>query len=76
MLPTSFSIPLPIAVRPRPERCALCPGARRSPPCLAEAPLVPVLVYRSGVAAGDTAMVEAIAAALATRGPQPLCHSL
>ncbi|HEV2512306.1 cobaltochelatase subunit CobN [Bosea sp. (in: a-proteobacteria)] len=36
------------------------------------APLVPILVYRSGVAAGDTAMVEAIAAALATRGLSPL----
>ncbi|RXT53843.1 cobaltochelatase subunit CobN [Bosea sp. Tri-44] len=34
----------------------------------ADAPLVPILVYRSGVAAGDTAMVEAIASALAERG--------
>ncbi|MCP4563438.1 MAG: cobaltochelatase subunit CobN [Bosea sp.] len=33
-----------------------------------DAPFVPILVYRSGVAAGDTAMVEAIAAALAGRG--------
>jgi cobaltochelatase CobN len=37
-----------------------------------DAPLVPILVYRSGVAAGDTAMVEAIAAALAERGLGPL----
>ncbi len=37
-----------------------------------DAPLVPILVYRSGVAAGDTAMVEAIAAALAERGLSPL----
>lgn len=35
-------------------------------------PLVPILLYRSGVAAGDTAMVEAIAAALASRGLAPL----
>lgn len=34
----------------------------------ADTPLVPILVYRSGVAAGDTAMVEAIAAALSGRG--------
>ena len=37
-----------------------------------DAPLVPILVYRSGVAAGDTAMVEAIAATLAERGLSPL----
>jgi len=37
-----------------------------------DAPLVPILVYRSGVAAGDTAMVEAIADALAERGLSPL----
>jgi len=35
-------------------------------------PLVPILLYRSGVAAGDTAMGEAIAAALASRGLAPL----
>jgi cobaltochelatase CobN len=35
-------------------------------------PLVLILVYRSGVAAGDTAMIEAIAAALAARGLAPL----
>ena len=33
-----------------------------------QAPLVPVLVYRSGVTAGDTAMAEAITAALKARG--------
>lgn len=38
----------------------------------ADTPLVPILVYRSGVAAGDTAMVQAIAAALAARGLAPL----
>ncbi|KRE22194.1 hypothetical protein ASE66_27520 [Bosea sp. Root483D1] len=42
----------------------------------AEASLVPILVYRSGVAAGDTAMVEAIAAALAERGLRPLSLAL
>ncbi len=35
-------------------------------------PLVPILLYRSGVAAGDTAMSEAITAALAARGLAPL----
>ncbi|CAH1659954.1 Cobaltochelatase CobN subunit [Hyphomicrobiales bacterium] len=38
----------------------------------ADKPLVPILLYRSGVAAGDTAMGEAIAAALTTRGLAPL----
>ncbi|HEV7327595.1 MAG TPA: cobaltochelatase subunit CobN [Bosea sp. (in: a-proteobacteria)] len=37
-----------------------------------DSPLVPVLVYRSGVAAGDTAMVEAISTALGARGLSPL----
>lgn len=35
-------------------------------------PLVSILLYRSGVAAGDTAMGEAVAAALSTRGLAPL----
>ena len=35
-------------------------------------PLVPVLLYRSGVAAGDTAMGEAISATLTARGLAPL----
>lgn len=35
-------------------------------------PLVPILLYRSGVAAGDTAMGAAIAAALAAHGLAPL----
>ena len=35
-------------------------------------PLVPTLLYRSGVAAGDTAMGEAIATALTARGLAPL----
>ncbi|MCU4181621.1 cobaltochelatase subunit CobN [Bosea sp. BH3] len=38
----------------------------------ADRPLVPILLYRSGVAAGDTAMGEAIAAALTARGLAPL----
>jgi len=38
----------------------------------ADRPLVPILLYRSGVAAGDTAMGEAMAAALAERGLAPL----
>jgi cobaltochelatase CobN len=38
--------------------------------------LVPVLVYRSGVTAGDTAMAEALSAALATRGHAPLVLAL
>jgi cobaltochelatase CobN len=42
----------------------------------AERPLVPVLVYRSGVSAGDTAMAEAIATALASRGHAPLVLAL
>ncbi len=37
-----------------------------------ERPLVPILLYRSGVAAGDTAMGEAIATGLAARGLAPL----
>jgi cobaltochelatase CobN len=37
-----------------------------------ERPLVPVLLYRSSAAAGDTAMGEAIAAALTTRGLAPI----
>ncbi|WP_420101497.1 cobaltochelatase subunit CobN, partial [Bosea sp. (in: a-proteobacteria)] len=35
-------------------------------------PLVPILLYRSGIVAGDTALSEALAAALATRGLAPL----
>lgn len=38
----------------------------------ADAPLVPILGYRSHVAAGDTAMMEAIADVLALRGLAPL----
>ncbi len=38
----------------------------------ADRPLVPILLYRSGVAAGDTAMGEAIATTLASRGLAPL----
>lgn len=35
-------------------------------------PLVPILLYRSGIVAGDTALAKALAAALATRGLAPL----
>lgn len=35
-------------------------------------PLAPILLYRPGVAAGDTAMAEAMAAALTARGLAPL----
>jgi cobaltochelatase CobN len=42
----------------------------------AERPLVPILVYRSGVSAGDTAMAEAIAEALRTRSHAPLILAL
>ncbi|MGX1740201.1 cobaltochelatase subunit CobN [Bosea sp. NPDC055353] len=38
----------------------------------ANRPLVPILLYRSGVAAGDTAMGEAIGTALTARGLAPL----
>lgn len=38
----------------------------------ADRPLVPILLYRSGVAAADTAMGEAIATTLASRGLAPL----
>ncbi|MGO4667375.1 cobaltochelatase subunit CobN [Bosea sp. 2RAB26] len=38
--------------------------------------LVPILVYRSSVAAGDTAMAEAIAEALGARGHAPLILAL
>lgn len=50
---------------PQPWREAL--AARPS-----EKPLVPVLLYRSSVAAGDTAMGEAVAIALSARGLAPL----
>lgn len=38
--------------------------------------LVPILVYRSGVAAGDAAMARAVAGALADRGHAPLVLAL
>ncbi|CAD5288502.1 Cobaltochelatase subunit CobN [Bosea sp. 62] len=58
-LPTLFGLGPNAAPLPWREALAILP---------ANAPLIPILVYRSGVAAGDTAMVEAIAAALAGRG--------
>lgn len=62
-LPTLFALGPNAAPLPWREALATLP---------ANAPIVPILVYRSGVAAGDTAMVEAIAAALAERGLSPL----
>jgi cobaltochelatase CobN len=62
-LPTLFALGPDATPLPWREALAALP---------ADTPLVPVLVYRSGVAAGDTAMVEAIAAALAERGLSPL----
>jgi cobaltochelatase CobN len=67
-----------VAPTPLPTLFALGPDATPLPwrealaALPADAPLVPILVYRSGVAAGDTAMVEAIAPALAARGLSPL----
>ncbi len=43
---------------------------------LPDRPFVPILVYRSAVSAGDTAMGEALAAALAARGHAPLILAL
>lgn len=62
-LPTLFALGRNAVPLPWREALAALP---------ADAPLVPILVYRSGVAAGDTAMVEAIATALAKRGLSPL----
>ncbi|MGE7469069.1 cobaltochelatase subunit CobN [Bosea sp. NPDC003192] len=62
-LPTLFALGPNAAPLPWREALAILP---------ANAPLVPILVYRSGVAAGDTAMVEAIAATIAARGLVPL----
>jgi cobaltochelatase CobN len=58
-LPTLFALGPNATPQPWREALAALP---------ADAPLVPILVYRSGVAAGDTAMVEAIATALTGRG--------
>ncbi|MDU0341011.1 cobaltochelatase subunit CobN [Bosea rubneri] len=67
-LPSDRSpLPLPPIFALGPEAAPL-PWREALAALPAEAPLVPVLVYRSGVAAGDTAMVEAIVAALAARG--------
>ncbi|SIQ85672.1 cobaltochelatase subunit CobN [Bosea sp. TND4EK4] len=62
-LPPLFA--LDEAARPLPWRDALAVLPR-------DRPLVPILLYRSGIAAGDTAMAEALAAALAARGLAPL----
>jgi len=42
----------------------------------ADKPFIPILVYRSAVSAGDTAMGEALAEALAARGHAPLILAL
>ncbi|WP_100964556.1 cobaltochelatase subunit CobN [Bosea sp. FBZP-16] len=63
LLPTLFALGPNATPLPWREALATIPT---------DAPLVPILVYRSGVAAGDTAMVEAIAATLAERGLGPL----
>ncbi|SFI82287.1 cobaltochelatase CobN subunit [Bosea sp. OK403] len=71
-----------LAPLPLPSLFALSAGATPTPwhEALAvlptDAPLVPILVYRSGVSAGDTAMAEAISAALAARGHAPLILAL
>jgi len=62
-LPSFFA--LGAGDRPLPWRAALAT-------LLPDRALVPVLLYRSGVAAGDTAMGEAIATSLAARGLAPL----
>ncbi|MFJ5367925.1 cobaltochelatase subunit CobN [Bosea sp. CER48] len=64
-LPPLFALGNGGAPLPWNEALAALPAGR---------PLVPILLYRSGVAAGDTAMGEAIAAALTARhlGPLPL----
>ena len=62
-LPSFFA--LGAGGRPWPWRAALAALAL-------DRALVPVLLYRSGVAAGDTAMGEAIASSLTARGLAPL----
>ncbi|WP_449257370.1 cobaltochelatase subunit CobN [Bosea sp. (in: a-proteobacteria)] len=62
-LPAFFAIGEGGEPLPWPDAIAALPAGR---------PLVPILLYRSGVAAGDTAMGEAIAAALARRDLAPL----
>lgn len=66
-LPTLFALGDGAAPVPWREALAALPGARA---------LIPILVYRSGVSAGDTAMADAIAAALAARGHAPLVLAL
>ncbi|MBN9452548.1 MAG: cobaltochelatase subunit CobN [Bosea sp.] len=62
-LPSFFA--LGAGGRPLPWRAALATLPR-------DRALVPILLYRSGVAAGDTAMGEAIATTLTARGLAPL----
>jgi cobaltochelatase CobN len=74
--PTSGLAPLPLPslftlganAAPMPWREALA--------ALPDRPFVPILVYRSAVSAGDTAMGEALAAALVARGHAPLILAL
>lgn len=71
-----------LASRPLPALFALGPGAtprdwRAELTALpTDRALVPILVYRSGIAAGDTMMAEAISEALAARGHAPLVLAL
>jgi cobaltochelatase CobN len=74
--PTSDLAPLPL-----PSLFAL--GANAAPMTWREAlaalpdrPFVPILVYRSSVSTGETAMAEALAAALVARGHAPLILAL
>ena len=62
-LPALFAIDSDGRPQSWPEALAALPTDR---------PLIPILLYRSGVAAGDTAMGEAIATAIASRGLAPL----
>ncbi len=75
--PSSDLAPLPL-----PPLFALGDGAAPLPwrealaALPADKPLVPILVYRSAVSAGDTAMGEALAAAIAARCHAPLILAL
>ena len=66
---------------PLPSLFALGAGAAPMPwrealAALPDRPFVPILVYRSSVSAGDTAMGEALAAALIASGQAPLILAL
>jgi cobaltochelatase CobN len=67
------SLPSLFAVGPNAEPQPWRDALDSQPP---HRPLIPILVYRSGVAAGDTAMAEAMATALTERGHAPLILAL